>query len=277
MFNPEESVSVTPDKAGYHSLPLSTVLNGEVNLLLPSFKHPKDYKTVSSDKLLSVALNPIEGWCRDVNCKAFRNFLFEIDVGPIDSQLEYIKRSGIPTSAIVFSGNKSIHVLVSLSEDLSDENTWRKINLWVLNILPLLDQNCKNPSRKIRIPGAEREPGKFQQLIEFKGKVQTKDLADWLYKHRGSCPQEKPKRKPAGEADLSLIKPWASKLLNDGITSNRNHNWFSVAVEFAAAGIFEEEAIEMLEQYFTPERDFKEREWLTAIASGYRYLNDKKD
>src|ERR1035437_10503384 len=105
MFLPGEHVSVTPDKAGYHSVPLSSVLSGEVNLLLPSFKDENDFRTVSTDTILSVALNPIQGWCRDVNCTAFRNFMIELDVGQISEQIEYIKRSGIQYSAMIFSGS----------------------------------------------------------------------------------------------------------------------------------------------------------------------------
>lgn len=277
MFKPGETVSVTPDKAGYHSVPLDTALGDKVNLLLPSFKNADDYKTVSTDVLLSVALNPIQGWCRDINSTAFRNYLIELDTGTIEEQIGYIKASGIPYSAMIFSGGKSVHILISLSEDLPDEKIYRKIALWILNILPLADDKCKNPSRKIRIPGAERTPGKFQELLEFKGKVNPRELGDWLNQHESAKPKDRPKRERSDKADISQVRRWAQKMLTEGfpLGMGRNAGWFALAAEFSVSGFTEEQTIELFEQFYVPEHDFKEKEWLTAIASGFKHMEEK--
>ena len=279
MFLPDESVCVTNSKFSYHSIPLS-LLNAPIKLISPpGVNEDKVDRAIycSSSELILAALNPIEGYCRDINVKAYRNFLIEIDVGTIDQQIDYIKRSGIPYSAMVFSGNKSVHVLISLDKPLDDEKSYRKTFQWINNILPLIDEHCINPSRKIRIPGVEREPGKIQKLLEFKGKVLSKDLADWLNKHPLSAPKERKKSKPSDKADISQIKPWAAKMLNEGFPAGmgRNHGWFSLGAEWCSMGFSEEEAIEMLGKFFVEEDTFPEKEWLTAINSGYKHFMGK--
>ena len=54
----------------------------------------------------------------DLNCTSLKNLMFEIDGIPLDDQLELLFRSGIPWTAIVFSGNKSYHAILSLEDNL---------------------------------------------------------------------------------------------------------------------------------------------------------------
>lgn len=275
MFDENDTVSVSDSQFAFHAVPLLNIFKGKTTLVSPNDKTP--IKIIDSNDLIFVCLNPVKGFKNDKNCYKYKNFLIEMDDHERNLQVDYIRRIGLPYSAIVWSGSRSAHVLISLEGNgMDDEKSYRKIYKWILNIATLSDQNLGNPSRSIRLPGAIRpETGLEQELIEFKGKVQTKDLADWLSKHASSCPQDKPKRKPVGEPDFSLIKPWALKLLSDGITYNRNHNWFSIGAEICSAGFSEEEAIDMLLPYFQEESDFREREWLTAINSGFRLINEK--
>lgn len=280
MFKPDESVCVSNSKFGYHSIALEDVLQGEITLI-PPLKSDKPWQEqavyCNSDQLTLVALNPIEGFRRDNNTKAYRNFLIELDIGTIEEQIGYIKRSGLPYSAMIFSGNKSIHTLISLEKDLSDEKTYRKTAQWILNILPLADQNIKNPSRSIRIPGAEREPGKFQKLLEFKGQITIRDLSDWLNKHPSSMPRERVKREVSDSPDLSRMKPWAVKMLKNGFPAGlgRNSGWFQLSCEAYICGLSEEETVNKFQQYFQEESDFKEKEWLSAINSAFKYMAEK--
>lgn len=283
MFHSDESVCVSNTKFGFHSIPLKTALTGTV-FLLPPLKEgiPAEDQVVPCDSadLTLVALNPIEGYRRDANVKKYRNFLIELDVGTTDEQMDYIRRSGMPYSAMIFSGNKSIHTLISLTKDLPDEKTYRAIATWILNILPLADQNIKNPSRSIRIPGAEREIGKFQQLYEFKGKVELKDLTVWLNKYLDSKPKERRKPRVSGEEDVEMLKkPWVIEKLDNARAGfpgiGRNQGWFQLASNFRNAGFSEERAIEILEKYFEEEHDFKEKEFLSSISQAFKYKDEK--
>lgn len=276
MFKPGETVCVSHNKFGYHSVYLNTALNGPVTLVPPSDDIPRQYP--QTDDLLLVALNPIKGYRQDINCTAFRSFLIEMDYGPLAEQMAYVKTMGMPYSAVVFSGNKSLHFLITLDTDLPSENVYRLFSEWILKIMPLADQNTKNPSRSIRIPGAYREPGKQQTLQEFNGLIKLTDLVTWLSKYPGAKPKPAEERVISEEPAYHKLKPWIKTALTDGVTQpGRNKKWFSIAVEFALSGYEEDYTIGVLRQYFSPERDFKEKEWKTAIKSGFKWTYVNKE
>ena len=276
MFRPGETVCVSHNKYGYHSIPLDNALNGPVTLVPPDTT--RDWEKPDSNDLTLVALNPIKGFRQDLSCTAFRNFLVEMDHGPLPEQLAYANKIGLPYSAVVFSGNKSLHFLISLATDLPDEATYRKLSEWILGIATIADQNTKNPSRSIRVPGAYREPGKKQILVQIKEPISLSTLGEWLNKHPDAKPKEKEKREISGKHDFSKLKQWVIDRLLNGLDPNqgRNKQWFSIACEFAIAGYSEEDTILILEDFFVADRDFKEREWLTSIRSGFKYIYDRK-
>lgn len=277
MFRPGETVCVSHNKYGYHSVPLENALDGDTTLVSPN--PDREIEKVSSDKLTLVALNPIKGWREDLNCTAFRNFLIEMDYGPLAEQMAYADKIGLPYSAVVFSGNKSLHFLISLDTDLPTEEVWRTMAEWTLAIASAADQNTKNPSRQIRIPGAFREPGKKQLLVKNKGATKLQDFAAWLALHPDAKPRPPEKREISGTADFSKLKPWVPQRLAKGIVgakSGRNKEWFAIACEFALAGYSEDDTMDLLSEYFTPDRDFKEREWKTSIKSAFKYIYARK-
>lgn len=283
MFRPGETVCVSHNQFGYHSIPLENALDGTATLLPTPDSLAKRKLTleqgiekIPTENLLLAALNPINGYRNDLNCTAFRNFLVEVDYGPLKEQLAYIKAIGLPYSAVVFSGNKSLHFLISLDRDIPSENIYRKCSEWILNIATLADQNTKNPSRSIRIPGSYREPGKKQRLVEIVGPTKIEDLVAWLKKHPEAQPKEKEKRIVSENHDFSRIKEWCVDLLINGLKPDkgRNKQWFSIACEFALAGYSEDDTMDILSQFFTPDRDFKEREWRTCIRSGFNKIHN---
>ena len=280
MFNPGETVCVSPDKYGFHSVPLENVFSGKVTLVSPldgnGIERPIKYE--DSDNLTLVALNPIKGFREDSNCTAFRSFLIEMDTGPLDQQLAYMKALGLPYSAIVFSGNKSLHFLVTLDRDLPSEKLYRLFSEWILNICTMADQMTKNPSRSIRIPGAVREIGKTQKLVELRGKVRILDLVAWLNKRPEAKPKQYEKRIPSDKIDAYSVKKWARDKLRNGLDPNkgRNQQWYAIAYEFALSGYSEDGTMELLEEFYTPERDFKEREWRMCIKSAFKHVYSGK-
>jgi hypothetical protein len=272
MFRPGERVCVSVDKFGYHSVPLENALSEKVTLVSPNGNVPA--RIVNSDDLTLVALNPMgHGYRTDENVCAYRNFLLELDTSSIATQIEYIKKLGIPYSTIVFSGSKSAHTVVSLSQDLPNEKIYRDFAEWMLNIYTFCDQAIKNPSRSTRIPGAMREGGKQQELLEYRGPVKTADLINWLKLHPNAKPKERQLAKRSEKPNIDRIKPWVAKKLIDAsnlLISNRNRTWYSISIEFSLAGYSEEEIIFILEKYFVEQRDFTRREWLTTIKSGIK-------
>jgi hypothetical protein len=284
MFREGETICVSHNKYGYHSLPLENALSTQVTLVPPA--RPEDdteakwrerIEYVDTNEIRLVALNPIKGFRQDLNCTAFRNFLIEMDYGPVKQQLEYVKKQEMPYSAVIFSGGKSLHFLVSLDRDLPDEKTYRKIAEWILAIMTAADQNCKNPSRSIRVPGPKRDDSR-QALVEMKGAVRLHDLAAWLNRYPQLMPKERAKREASGNIDFDRIRPWVVNALKSGLdpAKGRNKQWFAIACDFALAGYSEDDTIRILEQFFSPDRDFKEREWLTSIRSGFKYVYESR-
>jgi hypothetical protein len=150
----------------------------------------------------------------------------------------------------------------------------------MLNIATLCDQNIKNPSRSTRIPGAEREPGKLQRLVEMKGSVPLEALTAWLQRYPQCRPKERVRRQRIeGEMPtLDNMKPWVRDRLANGLKNDkgRNKQWFAIASEFALTGFSLESTIEILSDFFEEEKDFKEKEWLASIESGFRYIFNRK-
>lgn len=277
LFNEGETVCVSNNEFGFHSIPLEKALDGEIELISPNETATITY--CDSSKLTMVAINPISGWRRDECSTAFRSFLIELDVGSIKEQMGYISHMKVPFSAQIFSGGKSVHTVITLDEDIPDEKTYRALCVWIFNILTLADDKCKNPSRSTRIPGASREPGKKQRLIKMKKRVSHKELMGWLNKYEHLRPKVNERRKvAAGEADFDRLSPWARGMLKKGIDfkNGRNQTWYALAMDFALAGFTEEQAIEKLGLKFTEEYDFKEKEWLTTVASAFKHVDENK-
>jgi len=278
MFRDGERICISPNKYGYHSVPLENAMDGKITLVLE--KSGSEHQYVDSSELTLVALNPIKGFRKDSECTAYRNFLVEMDTGDLKEQLKYIKRLEMPYSAVIFSGNKSLHFLISLSNDLPSEKIYRVFSEWVLAIATLADPNTVNPSRSIRIPGAEREPGKLQRLVEMKGPVSLEALTAWIQRYPQCRPKERVKRQRIEGEDPSLgnLKPWVRDRLANGLKGNkgRNKQWFAIACEFALAGYSEDGTIEILSSFFEEDRDFKEKEWKASIESGFKYIYNGK-
>lgn len=287
MFFPEESACVSINQYGYHSISMEEILTKDFVGLLPPTKDNessddwlKRKTMVPTKDLIFIALNPIQGQRSDANCYKYRNFMIEIDTGELKAQKEYILSQGIPYSAIIFSGNKSLHTLVSLDEDLKDENHYRLLSEWTLNIMTACDQNTKNPSRSLRLAGSIRpDTGKKQVLVEFKGKIKLSDYMDWLEKHPESKPKPIEKMKPSGNPDYRLVKPWVKLALHNKThkiwDQGRNRGWFSLACEYSLAGYDIDNVLDIMSNHFEPDKDFNHKEWKRTIESAFKSVRSR--
>lgn len=79
-----------------------------------------------------------------------------------------------------------------------------------------------------------------------------------------------------GKPNLDGIKIWAKKALKEGVHNqegSRNQLWMSLGCEFSLNGFALDDTIYYLGRYFEEQHDFKEREWLTAVKSGWNYAD----
>ena len=276
MFEPEDEIAVGAGPWAYHSMPQATVLSGEVPLI--SSNQTISVHTVKTEELTLLCINAVKGYRSDKNITSCRNFLFELDIGSLSSQSKYVKSLNLPTSASIFSGNKSIHTLVCLDQ-VVDIKLYRKMYQWALNIGTLFDQNCKNPSRCVRIPGNIRpDTNRKQRFIELKSRVKLEEFMAWLNSHPNEEPKEREERKDlTNEKNYERISMWARLQLRDGIdfSNGRNKAYFGLACDLAKSGYSEESAENLLGHHFVEEHDFKYKEFLAAIKSAFTYMANK--
>ena len=57
--------------------------------------------------------------------------------------------------------------------------------------------------------------------------------------------------------------------LKEGVNDNRNSTWFKISTSLTKNGFDYDEIINILDEYFEPERNFTRREWETALKSGW--------
>lgn len=274
MFHSEESVCVSPNQYAFHSVPVSTLLHSsEITLVSNNSEIPP--QSVGVDVLRLLSLNPIHGFRSDKNCTAYRSFLVELDDFTINQQVNYIKSVNVPYSAMIYSGGKSVHTVITLDTDLADEQQYRNYSTWILNILGLADQSTKNPSRSTRIPGQLRENGTLQELVDFKNSVPLEVLNDWLNKFphlNRTLDAEVFDNEISKVPDPNKLPKWILKGMHNGFdfSGGRNNRWMLVGVGFAKAGISFHIAKQVLEPCFKVEWDFSYSEWERALNGGYK-------
>lgn len=277
LFNPGETICVSPNKFGYHSVEQSA-LEGEIQLISPNEKYKPI--TILEEDITLVSINPINGFRRDENVTAFRTFLIEMDTGSLEEQKKYIENSHIPVSCCIFSGNKSLHYAIVLDTDLPDISVWRFYNNWILNILSRADQQVKNPSRSIRFPGNRRKDGKqlIQAIVEIKGRVKNENFFKWVYSHPDKKPQKEKKLNLSscyqGTPDFSKIPKDIIKQLHEGISEDRNKTWFHIACRIAELGFEMGGIVNYLERYFQEDHDFKRKEWESCVKSAFKRVRN---
>lgn len=137
----------------------------------------------------------------DINCSSFRNFMFEMDSTELSDQRRILEGCGIPFSAIVFSGKKSLHALLSVDECLGGCHTqegidaykalWSRLSLRIehyantLGFTNVVDPSGKNPSRFTRTPFTIRDNGKEQSLDVLNARIRFSDFQKLI----SECPR----------------------------------------------------------------------------------------
>jgi len=161
-----------------------------------------------------IRFNPLDGkGVRNDNVKEFKHALVESDNMPIDKQMAIIKELELPCSAIVHSGNKSVHAIVKIEAD--DYKEYRKRVDFLYSICQKnglnIDTQNKNPSRLSRMPGVMRN-GKKQWLISTDCGAQSwASWVEWLEEQNDEFPE------PENLADCWEDMPELAPELIEGI------------------------------------------------------------
>jgi hypothetical protein len=99
----------------------------------------------------------------DASVAAYRHAVAEMDKLPLEQQFSFWWGWGLEAvSAVTFSGNRSLHVLLRI--DAADPDEWERLvrrGLFEQVLIPLgCDGQCKNPGRLSRLAGAVRYDAK---------------------------------------------------------------------------------------------------------------------
>lgn len=100
------------------------------------------------------------------NCKSWNNFLIEFDEIPVSEQEIILNRNRDKVSMATFSGNKSIHMIVHLSNPPTSKEEYGFVHSYLIEkYFRGADVQCKDALRLSRTPNAIRENGRRQVMI----------------------------------------------------------------------------------------------------------------
>lgn len=270
LFNPNEQVYASPDR-------YASVWDADKNdwrVYRPSIEQSE--VVASRTQLLS--LNPITGPTRkDEYVTAFRSFLVEMDDIPVRDQWKTAQEIGLPFTLAIFSGNKSIHFVITLDHDLPDINVYKHYAKWLVNAIPHADRNTTNPSRSLRFPGfIRKETGKEQKLIEVRRRITHDELVRFLNKY----PDAQPKKRetPLDVAPIANnikgLDTWVKVGLKNkhfDFKNGRNSGWFGVGFDFGKNAINYDSSLKAARTCFIEESDFPVQEFEAAFKGGYEH------
>lgn len=166
---------------------------------------------------LFIRLNPMrEGGAKNDDVTAFRHVLVEFDRNdkgePIPKDVQYgsIVSSGLPVSAVIDSGNKSIHAWVRVDAPDAGEYRRRVDIIWDWFEGLSFDKQNKNPSRLSRCPDGWRTVDgekRRQQLLAVN--VGAPSWAEW---ESANSPDGLPKIVSAAEF-MGVVRPEPPQLI----------------------------------------------------------------
>lgn len=219
------------------------------------------------------------------NISTYRSFVIEEDDTTPDEQKEKIKKSKLPFSNAVFSGNNSIHFTISLEEPLASEEEYRATFRAIKSALSKYgynaDKACQNPNRLTRFPEAfNSKTDALQEVVASAKRVPNKLLYKWLENHGESIENYMTKPYEFTQVDApdtaSNIERWefVKKLipecqnyhsLGDG---EREPVRFRISLLCKSVGLAESTAIEYIHNEFPSSEGLRKIE--TEVKKNYK-------
>lgn len=120
-------------------------------------------------------INPLKAGSsrKQLNITQRRNILIEFDCDSLEDQWGIIRNKRIPFRSVVYSGNKSLHVIIALDKDIG-KRYYRDIMKRLKRVLPEADAACFEPARLSRLASPS-------QPLQETGSIITVDqLEEWL-------------------------------------------------------------------------------------------------
>ena len=156
----------------------------------------------------------------DNNCIQHTRFLFEMDSTSLDEQLTYLNRNKDIITRCVYSGSKSLHIIIQFDDDWEStckdnyKEIWHIINQILFD--SKCDNACSNPSRLTRRPGAIRaDTSKEQKLVYNNPEIRVKgNVLDRIIVSL----RQKQRQKHLFKATRSNI--WSTNKDNPGLCQN---------------------------------------------------------
>ena len=201
----------------------------------------------------------------DVNITSYRNILLEFDLLTPAEQLAYIIELGLPYSSIVFSGGKSLHVILSLEEPLKTREDYRDIVAALHRKVKIADISASNPSRLSRSPGAMRGDVE-QELIFIGGAVSIGEVLDFT----GPLPIKPPIDTQSTNKVYNRFTHYFLVNGDENATGQRNRRLFNASCDMARCGATIEEALALL----GPKSSLPTNEIEQCIKSAYRTVSN---
>ncbi len=236
------------------------------------------------------SINPLARGTKrlDENVTVYRNLLIEIDSIALNLQRKAIADLQIPYTSVVYSGAKSLHVIVSLVSPVTRQE-YEILVLRFMKAVPICDVSTKNPSRLSRVPNSRRdETNRIQGLIALGARVPNETFEAWLCAHgaadmpapRGERVRETAERNREIAASLGIpsmpVNGRTWRFLKYGSVPGRNHaEALQAAYDMAACGMTADEAMGMLET--APWPSVEEYEIANIIEHVYSKLLSKKE
>ncbi len=230
-----------------------------------------------------------------------RSFLVEFDDMAAAEQLDYAASLNLPWSTCVFSGGRSYHFIIALTEPLAAAD-YQFYAAWLLGThgrggaVPGADPTCRNPSRFTRYPGVIRaDTGLEQTLVAVRPRVPLSVLRAWLQER--AADKEPRSVLPAASAravaatavaaapgiagEKKRLRNQTLGFLAFGAERHRNAEMFRAACDFAECGYGEEEAGMQLAAVLPvlqalKAEPFTEAEMWRAIRSAFAHVARSK-
>lgn len=211
-------------------------------------------------------INPLSTWRDGKHTTAINSLLFEMDYDdslgkdkkvliPIKKQIRLFEESGIPYSSMVYSGGKSVHVIVRFKERIDNtgdeyidkilfQNTWKAIERVLSKKDCFIDLATMKIPQLSRIPGSIRDVNVYddvgnitrtdeveQKLIFIKERVSMLEMTEWLKANDEEIKIPKPK-------PPSTYTPNANDIIDDVEKWTAAYNmWKSKYGEFDIAQV----------------------------------------
>jgi hypothetical protein len=185
-FRPKELVAigeVTRKTDGDYAWPSGATLSRE--RWLERLQKKSINQIYSGRDGVGIRINPMKpGTDHDAGVTGFRHVLVEWDTGSKLEQFSNLVQSGLPITAVIDSGNKSIHGWIRVDAPTIEEYKRRRQLIWNYFKVQHIDAKNQNPSRYSRCPEVvrdvyEEKTGKFicscrQELLAI-----NLGAADW--------------------------------------------------------------------------------------------------